>query len=161
MKLLIYSINLLFISFGWGDKVGYKSAKQVGTSCVRKNNYLIDYNNITRALLKFYSMVLNKKIEKPDNLHKVKRPNYIKRENTIKRYRIYYNRKKGNHNEVNYYKDVVLELIDKFRDLLNAMLVDEKGIYPKDEILDVSRELDEIISYYYKTIDCDNTTMSN
>lgn len=46
----------------------------------------------------------------------------------------------------------VLELIDRFRTVLNTMLEDESGVYPSEEILNVSRELDDMIFYYYHNV---------
>ena len=49
--------------------------------------------------------------------------------------------------------DNTIELIEKFRSILNTMLEDESGTYPKEEILNVSRELDDVIYYYYKILE--------
>jgi hypothetical protein len=46
--------------------------------------------------------------------------------------------------------DSTIDLIDRFRAILNSMLEDENGAYPMEEILNVSRELDDVIYFYYK-----------
>jgi hypothetical protein len=147
VKLLLFTRNDYFTYRG--DYMKPRNEDKIKVYQCKKDNYvnfyskvITDYNN------NLYSNGSNNKRRayKPNKMNIL---DYQKRNKLIIKYRICQSKKIKILKEGNCVPNSTLELIDKFRNILNAML-EEDGIYPKDEILDVSRELDDIIYYYYK-----------
>lgn len=149
-KILLFTLDNYFIDRGDHMKPNYEN-KIKDTQC-KKNKNMNCYNNIMSKFTCHFKESTYERRQMPNRQNKLTRTKHHKRDKLIKIYRICQGKKSRILKEDKYYPDAALELIDKFRNILNAMLEDEEGIYPKDEILDVSRELDDIIYYYYKNI---------
>ena len=95
----------------------------------------------------------NRRIGKNTNLDMFRKHENTKVDRLRLTYRICRSQKAQMLNNKFMMSDNTIQLIDKFRAILNTMLDDENGAYPKEEILNVSRELDDVIYYYYKILE--------
>ena len=117
-----------------------RSIKLNFSSKIANNSSINIYKNIKRFNSLHY------------NYNDVLRIEGQKREKVIIRYRICHRRKTQFLELGNYFPEIIEELMDKLRDVLNIMLENENGMYNKNEILKVSKELDTIIYLYYNTL---------
>ena len=95
----------------------------------------------------------NRKITKNPNLDMFKNHENNKIDRVRITYRICRSKKAQIFKTKSSIQNNTIDLIDRFRAILNTMLEDEEGEYPVEEILNVSRELDDMIYYYYKTLE--------
>jgi hypothetical protein len=95
----------------------------------------------------------NRRIRKNTNLDMFRKHENTKVDRLRLTYRICRSQKAQMLNNKFMMSDSTIQLIDKFRAILNTMLDDEDGAYPKEEILNVSKELDDVIYYYYKILE--------
>jgi hypothetical protein len=148
VKLLLFTRNTYFADRG--DFMKPSNEDKTEISQAKMDNYVNAYNEvISNYADNLFSNDINNK-KKSYKTNKIEIVDYKKRNKLILKYRICQNKKTKIFEREDYLPNIALELIDKFRNILNAML-EEDGIYPKNEILDVSRELDDIIYYYYKS----------
>ena len=123
---------------------------KIRTSLYKKNSYVNYYTKLLEDISRYINPLNARKNNKVFQYTKKNNAEKQRRNRIIISYRICQNKKYSVIKNNNYYSEDIIELMDQFRNILNLMLEEENGLYMKNEILEVSRELDDMIYYYYK-----------
>lgn len=123
---------------------------KIRTSLCKRNSYVNYYNKLLEDLYEYTNTLKSRKYNRVYQSCKKSNLERQRRNRIIISYRICQNKKYSVIKNSEYYSDEAAELMDRLRNILNVMIEEDNGLYLKNEILEVSRELDDIIDYYYK-----------